>query len=68
MIATLALAAALALPPACPDDGRLKGVKIGSPAFRSTVAALPRHSCVARGPNGAFLVTPGDVRKIEAPQ
>ena len=51
----------------CPDDGRLKGVKIGSPHFRETVAALPGGQCLTRGPNGTFLVTPDDVRKVGNP-
>jgi hypothetical protein len=69
MICAVALVAAL---PAsvmsavldCPDDGRLKGVRIGSKLFRDTVYKLPGHACMTYGPNGAFLVTPHGVKKI----
>jgi hypothetical protein len=59
----VAILAALALHP-CPDDGRLKGVKIGSDLFKRTVEALPDHRCVVTGPNGRFLVTPAGVEKL----
>ena len=52
------------VPPNCPDDGRLKGVRIGSAQFKATVYGLPEHACLTRGPNGTFLVTPDAVRKI----
>lgn len=48
----------------CPEDGRLKGVRIGSPLFRETVWGLPGHQCITSGPNGVFLVTPGGMHKI----
>lgn len=58
-----ALATAFVRP--CPDDGRLKGVKIGSPLFERTVRALPEHQCLIRGPNGTFLVTPDAVHRVK---
>lgn len=64
MIAAVILAAAIAHPSLCPDDGRLKGVRIGSAQFHAIVSALPEHSCIAKGPNGSFLVTPDNVRRI----
>src|SRR5208283_4947395 len=36
----------------CPDDGRLKGVKVGSERYKKTVAAFPNHSCILIGPTG----------------
>ena len=48
----------------CPEDGRLKGVKIGSPLFRKTVWAMQGHECIDTGPNGVFLVTPDGMKKI----
>ena len=56
------------LPPDCPDDGRLKGVRIGSELFKTTVFNLAKHACVTRGPNGTFLVTVRGVQRIEEPQ
>jgi hypothetical protein len=62
---TLVISApAYAAPLPCPDDGRLKGVKIGSPLFRKTVYALPGHACVTSGPNGVFIVRPDGLTKI----
>ena len=43
--------------PACPDDGRLKGVRVGSKLYRETVFALPGHACVMTTPKGPILVT-----------
>jgi hypothetical protein len=63
----LVILAAVALahvPPDCPDDGRLKGVRIGSAQFKAAVNRLPEHACLTRGPNGTFLVTPDAVRRI----
>ncbi len=48
----------------CPEDGRLKGVRIGSPLFRGTVWAMQGHKCITSGPNGVFLVTPDGMKKI----
>ena len=62
MIAPVGNAHAAPLP--CPDDGRLKGVEIGSPLFRQTVYALPGHACVTSGPNGVFVVRPDGLKKI----
>jgi hypothetical protein len=62
MIAPVGTAHAAPLP--CPDDGRLKGVEIGSPLFRQTVYALPGHACVTSGPNGVFVVRPDGLKKI----
>jgi hypothetical protein len=62
MVAPVGNAHAAPLP--CPDDGRLKGVEIGSPLFRQTVYALPGHACVTSGPNGVFVVRPDGLKKI----
>ena len=62
-ITTVISAPAYAAPLPCPDDGRLKGVKIGSPLFRKTVYALPGHACVTSGPNGVFIVRPDGLTK-----
>jgi hypothetical protein len=51
---------------ACPDDGRLKGVQIGSPLFRTVMGTMQGHKCIATGPNGVFLLTPDGVRNINA--
>jgi|HubBroStandDraft_6_1064221.scaffolds.fasta_scaffold1258801_2 hypothetical protein len=63
-LALLASTPAFAAPLPCPDDGRLKGVEIGSPLFRQTVFALPGHACVTSGPNGVFIVRPDGLKKI----
>jgi hypothetical protein len=61
--ALLALAGPAHAYPTCPDDGRLKGVRIGSALYKSTVQALPGHACITAGPNGEFLVTVDGVRR-----
>ena len=49
---------------ACPDDGRLKGVQIGSPLFRTVMGTMQGHKCVLTGPNGVFLLTPNGMTNI----
>jgi hypothetical protein len=36
-------------PMPCDIDGRLKGVRIGSPLYEWTIASFPGHRCAAGG-------------------
>jgi hypothetical protein len=49
---------------ACPDDGRLKGVQIGSPLFRTMMGTMQGHKCIVTGPNGVFLLTTNGMTNI----